>query len=105
MVLDHIQDKTLTLIVVLKQYRKSHSCSARQVLPKIPQIHGETPAPESRLKVLFKKKPHCSCLPRESDKTSNNTPVNVLYSEKFPNSDPLYYFPVPSRMTERKDLG
>ena len=65
------------IIVVLKQYRNSRSCSTRQVLPKSPQIHQkkeDTPAPEYLLKTLFKKKSHRRCLLRESVETSKNTP-------------------------------
>ena len=67
----------LIIIAVPKQYRSSRSCSTRQVLEKIPQIHKKggkkTPAPEFLRKTLLKKKPHHRFLLRESVKTLKNT--------------------------------
>ena len=70
----HIQDEILMIIVDQKQCRNIRSCSSSHVLPKIPPIHEKTPAQESRLNTLFKKKPHRRWIPRESGKTSKNTP-------------------------------
>ena len=79
----HIQDEILMIIVDQKQCRNSRSCSSSHVLPKIPPIHEKTPAQESRLNSLFKKKPHRRWIPRESGKTSKNTPYIEHLQRQF----------------------
>ena len=64
----------LMIIVVPKQYRNSRSCSTRQVLPKILQIHKKNKRTlEFLLKTLFRKKPHGRWLFLEFVKTFKNT--------------------------------
>ena len=64
----------LMIIVVPKQYRNSRSCSTRQVLPKILQIHKKNKRMlEFLLKTLFRKKPHGRWLFLEFVKTFKNT--------------------------------
>ena len=70
----HIQDEILMIIVDQKQCRNSRSCSSSHVLPKIPPIHEKTPAQKSHFNTLLKKKSHRRWIPRESGKTSKNTP-------------------------------
>ena len=52
----HIQNEII-IELDLKQYRNSCLCSTRQVLPKILQIQGKTPTPQSCFITLFKKNP------------------------------------------------
>ena len=71
----HIQDEILMIIVDQKQCRNSRSCSSSHVLPKIPPIHDKTPAQESRLNTLFKKKPHRKWIPVNLAKPLKTLPI------------------------------